>query len=97
MLARLFGLLLMGLSTAGCSSTGGASSGYTRLDGMAMDDAAFRAVMAQCRAEAAKSAPGWAGGGLVGMGIAMSASASKEADILAGCMARNGYIDRPRG
>lgn len=75
---------------AACTSTGSAS--YQRLDGKIADDNQFKAVMAQCKGEAAQNAPGWVGGGLIGMGIAMNSSATKESDIMKACMARNGYV-----
>src|SRR5262249_7633389 len=74
----------------GCSST---PNNWSRVDGRPGDGAQFQAVMAQCKGEGAQNAPGWGGHGLIGMGIAASASNSNKNDIITGCLARNGYIE----
>lgn len=79
---------------AACSTSVPTGAGYTRIDGRPVEDGPFRAVAAQCKGEGAQSAPGWVGGGLVGMGIAMNSSANKEADIVTACMARHGFVTR---
>jgi len=70
-------LIAMALVLGGCASK---SSAYTRTDGVPIDPVHQQSTLAQCKGEAA-TAP-----------IGPEYHAIRENNVIAACMARNGYI-----
>lgn len=90
---RIAAIISMAGVLGACASSP-ETGNFTRVDGRPVEDGQFRAIAAQCKGEGAQDAPGWVGGGVVGMGIALGSSTSKQNDIITACMARHGYITR---